>query len=182
MEPVAFHSRSALRHAASACCPRNVLIRRWIPGAPYPTWMRGGWRVVGGKPRAVEPWISILLGWSSRVWSSFTFFVQGLVNVLSCGILNITLKYLLEISSIPSNYGWCSIQRFTWFTTPCCWNTWTTSSSSDSRFSNGESPGDLVRPRWPWWYEDHQPGWVPLHFASNRGAGLVFYLSSFTCC
>ena len=144
--------------------------------------VEGGWENMGVSVGALEPWISILLGWSSRVWSSFTFFVQGLVNVLSCGILNITLKYLLEISSIPSNYGWCSIQRFTWFTTPCCWNTWTTSSSSDSRFSNGESPGDLVRPRWPWWYEDHQPGWVPLHFASNRGAGLVFYLSSFTCC
>ena len=105
MEPVAFHSRSALRHAASACCPRNVLIRRWIPGAPYPTWMRGGWRVVGCKPRAVEPWISILLGWSSRVWSSFTFFVQGLVNVLSCGILNITFfcicwRFLLSPATI----------------------------------------------------------------------------------
>jgi hypothetical protein len=80
--------------------------------------VEGGWENMGVSPErwsvgALEPWISILVGWSSWVWSSFTFFVQGLVNVLSCGILNITLKYLLEISSIPSNYGWCSIRRFT---------------------------------------------------------------------
>ena len=145
----------------------------------------GGWLGKhGGKPRALERWslglvycLDDLLGSGLLLLSLFRAWW------MSCPVGFWTSLFFVSVGDFfyPQQlFWWCSIRRFT---TPCCLNSWTTSSSSDSRdSSNGESPGDLVRPRWPWWYEDHQPGWVPLHFASNRGAGLVFYLSSFTCC
>ena len=152
MEPVAFAGLRPAALSASACCPRNVLIRRWIPGAPYPTWTRGGveggWENMGYKPGAfecvgaLEPWISIfwvlykvifyfpnrkstiwgiyseyflffgnplskskywldMVGWSSWVWSSFTFFRAWW---MSCRVFeHHFVLYLLEMNyTIPS--------------------------------------------------------------------------------
>ena len=135
----------------------------------------GGWLGKhGGKPRALERWSLGLVYW--------------LDDLLESGLLLLSL-FRAWWMSCPVGF-WTSLWSICWrfLLSPVTMGDVPFGglpfppSSSDSHFSNGESPGDLVRPRWPWWYEDHQPGWVPLHFASNRGAGLVFYLSSFTCC